>query len=206
MEESALISNARQGDLAAYNELVLQYQDVVYSHTLHLLGDPNSADDITQDTFIRAFEKIGGYRGGSFRAWLLRIARNLSFDEMRKWKTHTLLPFEYTRPDGEEQEAVWSVDPDPLPEAQVEQHQLRDNLNACLDLLPESARSVLLLVDAQGLDYNEAASVLGIPTGTVKSRLARARGLMRSLMVRSTPRKQAQDWQAGIFCEVLSPA
>lgn len=206
MEEGLLISAAQRGDLEAFNELVFLYQDLVYNHTFHLMRDAHNADDLTQETFIRAFDKIRSFRGGSFRSWLLRIARNLCFDEMRRMKAHTLLSLEVTHADGEERDAAWNVDPSPFPESLVEQRQLRDSLNACLEKLPESARSVLLLVDAQGLDYAEAAEVLGIPTGTVKSRLARARALMRSMVVRSSPRKQDSEPVMPFFLECLSPA
>lgn len=198
--EKQMISQAQAGDLEAFNELVLKYQDLVFAQTMRLVGDPALAEDLAQDTFIRAYEKLAGYRGGSFKFWLLRIASNLAFDEIRRWKKYSLLPLEYTHPDGDELEASWSVDPDPLPEAQLEHSQLKDTLEACLMEMPEAARAVLVLVDAQGLDYSEAAEALGVPKGTIKSRLARARVQLRSLLVRRAPAQpEPERWEMNVF-------
>lgn len=199
-DEKLVISRAQAGDLEAFNELVVKYQDVVFAQAVRLVGDPALGEDLAQETFIRAYEKLGSYRGGSFKFWLLRIVSNLAFDEIRRWKKYSLVPLDYTHPDGDEQEASWSVDPEPLPEAQLERRQLKDSLQACLMEMPEGARAVLVLVDAQGLDYAEAAEVLGVPTGTIKSRLARARVQLRSLLARKTPApSEADRWEMNVF-------
>ena len=83
MDEIALITDARQGDLDAFNRLVLAYQDRVYSQAYRLLNDPHGADDATQEAFISAYKNLRSFRGGSFRAWLLRIVTNACYDELR---------------------------------------------------------------------------------------------------------------------------
>ena len=81
--EQEMISKASQGDLNAFNELVLAYQDIVFAHARNLLGDSDPADDAAQESFIKIFQKINGFRGGSFRAWILKIVTNTSFDLIR---------------------------------------------------------------------------------------------------------------------------
>src|SRR5512143_560597 len=90
--ESALLSSAAKGDLEAFNDLVLKYQDLVYNISRSILGNVDAAQDATQEAFIRAFQHIDGYRGGSFRGWLLRIATNTCYDVLRALRRHPTVP------------------------------------------------------------------------------------------------------------------
>lgn len=200
MDEQALIAAARQGDLEAFNQLVLVYQDLVYHQAYRLMGDSDSAEDMTQEAFIRAFEKLPSYRGDGFRAWLMRLAANLCYDELRRRKRATLLSLEPVGSDGEEMEATWTRDDELLPEAAAEQKELRSFLDRHLDELSPRAREVLVLVDAIGMDYIEAAQTLGVPVGTVKSRLARARTELRGRLMMNTQQLAAHYVPAAIPC------
>ena len=176
MEESELIRFAREGDLEAFNRLVLTYQDAVYNQGLRLLGESAAAADAAQDAFISAFRNLRSYRGGSFKAWLLRIATNLCYDELRRRKRRPAIPLEPVDDEGEEVESPrWSIDPGERPEEAMERVELEQAIQHCLDNLPVDFRAVVVLVDVQGLDYTEAAQAVGKPVGTIKSRLARAR-------------------------------
>jgi len=116
MEELELIQTASQGDLTAFNELVLKYQDQVFNLACHILGNQDLAEDTAQDTFILAFQKIHQFRGGSFRAWLLKIATNRCYDEMRTWKRHPHLPLEPTDKENNTNDSPsWIKGPGPLP-------------------------------------------------------------------------------------------
>jgi RNA polymerase sigma factor (sigma-70 family) len=84
MDESALIQDARAGDLDAFNRLVLAYQELAYNLAFRMLSEQEAAADVTQDAFISAYKSLGSYRGGSFRAWLLRIVTNGCYDELRR--------------------------------------------------------------------------------------------------------------------------
>ena len=84
LEESKLIAAARKGDLEAFNQLVLAYQNLLYTQAYRLLGDGQLADDATQETFIKSYQKLSTYRGGSFKVWLLRIVTNVCYDELRR--------------------------------------------------------------------------------------------------------------------------
>jgi RNA polymerase sigma-70 factor (ECF subfamily) len=171
---------AIQGDLDAFNQLVLRYQDLAYSHAYALLGDSDSAEDAAQDGFIKAFQAMSGYRGGSFRGWLLKIVTNSAYDMLRQYYRHPSQPLFPEDKNGEEIESVpWLVDPAASVQDAVEQNELSENIYKVLEDLPEVYRSVLTLIDINDLDYTEAAEALNVPMGTVKSRLARARLQMK---------------------------
>lgn len=183
MDEIALINDARQGDLDAFNRLVLAYQDRVYSQAYRVLNDPQGADDATQEAFISAYKNLRSFRGGSFRAWLLRIVTNACYDELRRRKRKPTTSLEPLDDSGDEIESPhWIADPGELPEENVIRAELGKAIQNCLEKLPVDFRVVMVLVDVQGMDYLEAADVVGKPLGTVKSRLARARGRMRDCL------------------------
>jgi len=178
--EELLIDKASQGDLDAFNQLVLCYQDVIYNHCLVLLGDSDAADDAAQESFIKAFQGLNGFRGGSFRAWLFQIATNSAYDILRRFRRHPILPLFPEDDLGEEVESpAWIADPNPSPHFVMEKKEFSDTLYRMISELPGTYRNVLTLVDVQELDYSTAAAVLNVPIGTVKSRLARARDQIR---------------------------
>jgi RNA polymerase sigma factor (sigma-70 family) len=183
MDEVALICAARKGDLDSFNRLVLAYQDMIYNQAYRMIGEPETAEDATQDAFISAFRKLGSYRGGSFKAWLLRIVTNLCYDEMRRRKRRPTVPLEPVDNDDEEIESPrWLSDPGESPEDTTEREELTRALEHCIKGLSPEFRAIVTLIDLQGLDYTEAALVVGKPLGTVKSRLARARHRLRNCL------------------------
>ncbi len=183
MDEIALIQAAKGGDLDSFNRLVLAYQDLVYNQAFRMIGEEESADDATQNAFISAYKHLGSFRGGSFKAWLLRIVTNACYDELRRRKRRPTIPLEPLDDAGEEVESPsWMVDPTEHPEEQVQRHELQNAIQHCLDKLPDDFRSAVVMVDVQGLDYSEAAESIGTPIGTIKSRLARARLRLRDCL------------------------
>jgi len=178
--EQTLVTLASKGDLDAFNQLVLTHQNMAYHHAYSLLGDPDQAEDATQESFIKVFQAISGFRGGSFRSWLLRIVSNSAYDMLRRSRRHPTQPLFPVDEDGEEIEsAAWLVDPNASIQSTVEQNELSKDIYKVLDELPTVYRSVLTLIDVHDLDYTEAAQALKVPIGTVKSRLARARLQMK---------------------------
>src|SRR4030043_178179 len=105
MDEAALILAASKGDLDSFNRLVLVYQDIVYSQAYRIMGEADEAEDAAQDAFISAFRHLGSYRGGSFKAWLLRIVTNVCYDELRRRKRRPTTPLEPSDDEGEEIES-----------------------------------------------------------------------------------------------------
>jgi len=174
--EEALLTGAANGDLDAFNQLVLRYQNMAYNHAYALLGDSDSAQDAAQDGFLKAFQALPAFRGGSFRGWLLKIITNSAYDLLRRSQRH---PTQSLFPEdkyGEEMEsAAWLADPSASVQDAVEQKELSSDIYKILHELPDVYRSVITLIDINELDYAEAAQALRVPIGTVKSRLARAR-------------------------------
>ena len=183
MDETGLIEAAQHGDLDAFNRLVLAYQNMVYNQAYRVVGDMDVAEDASQDAFIIAFRKLGTYRGGSFKAWLLRIVTNLCYDELRRRKRRPTTPLEPMDHDDDEIESPrWLSDPSETPEQTAERVELAKAIQYCLNGLPPDFRAIVTLVDIQGLDYSEAAQAMNRPLGTVKSRLARARTRLRDCL------------------------
>ena len=175
-DEKALVQMAAKGDLDTFNQLVLNHQDVAYNHAYALLGDSALAEDATQESFLKGFQAIGDFRGGSFRAWILRIVSNTAYDLLRTSTRHPTQPLFPEHEEGDEVESpAWLADPSLSVEGIVEQHEESNRLYRLLDQLPDAYRSAITLVDLYGLDYTEAAQALNVPIGTLKSRLARAR-------------------------------
>ncbi len=183
MDEMALIRSAQRGDLDAFNTLVLAYQDMLFNTALRILGDDDLAADATQDAFIAAFRGLNSYRGGSFKAWLLRTVTNTCYDELRRRKRRPTTPLEPEVPDGEDMDTPrWLADPALSPEQSAEAVELEHAIQHCLDGLPLEFRTVVVMADLQGLDYTEVATAVRAPLGTIKSRLARARLRLRECL------------------------
>jgi len=183
MEDIELIQAARQADLTAFNELVMKYQNQVFHRALSLLRNQDLAEDVTQEAFILAFRKLYQFHGDSFQAWLLKIVTNLCYSEMRKWNHESLELLEPVNVEGETNESpYWLRDSAPGPEEAAEMGELHEKLEAVLSKLPEIYQDVISLIDIQKLDYKEAAAVMGVSIGTVKSRLARGRMQFRAIL------------------------
>lgn len=183
MNEIAYIARALEGDLEAFNQLVLTYQDSAYNLAYRMLNDPDAAADVTQTAFIAAYRHLKTYRGGSFRAWVLRMVTNACYDELRRRKRRPTVTLEPLNRDEEEIESpTWLADNHLSPEEAVQMREVEKAITHCLQQLPEDFRAVVIMVDVEGYDYNEVAQILGKPLGTIKSRLARARFRLRDCL------------------------
>jgi RNA polymerase sigma-70 factor (ECF subfamily) len=180
MDESKLIAQAQEGDLTAYNTLVLHYQDIVYNVALRIMKDPASADDAAQEAFISAYKAIKSFRGGSFKSWLLRIVTNTCYDELRRRKRRPQSSLDEIT---EENPSVgFMADDDVGPEDHREQVELVDAVKRCMDELPDEQRIAAVLCDVEGRDYQEIAEIMSVSLGTVKSRISRARSKLRDCL------------------------
>jgi RNA polymerase sigma-70 factor (ECF subfamily) len=185
MDEQTLISAAQRGDLEAFNELVLLYQDFLFRVAMNILGDDDTAGDATQQALISAFRNIKKFRGGSLRSWLSRITVNACYDELRRVARAKDVPLQGYDEYGEEMgPASWMIAPELSPEEQAERSDLVDAIQSSLDALDDHYRLVVQLVDVENLSYEETAAALNVPVGTVKSRLARARNALRHSLQR----------------------
>lgn len=180
MDEQELISRSQSGDIQAFNDLVELYQRQVYNLALRMLGSAETAEDATQDTFVSAYRAIAGFRGGSFKAWILRIATNSCRDKMRVSRRASIVSLDNLM---EEVGDFIADDKTESPEDYAQRRELGRLLDGSLARLPEDQRLVVVLSDIQGLTYEEIAQVIGISLGTVKSRLSRARLRLRELLL-----------------------
>ena len=184
MDETLLIQAALSGELDAFNRLVIAYQDLAYNVAFRMMGDEDEAADATQSAFISAFRNLRSFRGGSFKAWVLRMVTNSCYDELRRKQRHPTTPLEpKIDDDGDELETPrWIASDDPAPEDRLEVKELEHAIQHCLEKLTAEFRTVVVLIDLQGLDYEEVAQSSRVPLGTIKSRLARARYKLRDCL------------------------
>lgn len=181
MDEQALIDSARKGDARAFNQLVLLYQGMAYNVAFRILTDPDAASDATQEAFLKAFKAMRRFRGGSFKAWLLRIVTNACYDQLRRKQRRPTSSLDDLPVDADH--SYHLHDPAEKPHEYVERQELGQTIQAGISTLPVEQRTVLVLSDVQGLSYVEIAEVMGISLGTVKSRLSRGRARLRDYMV-----------------------
>jgi RNA polymerase sigma-70 factor (ECF subfamily) len=180
VEETALITAAQKGELGAFNQLILQYQSLAYNVAYRILGEADAAADVTQETFIKAFKSIRQYRGGSFKAWLLRIVTNACYDQLRVRQRRPTSSLEELMEDPEH--PIQLLHDGERPEEYVLRSELSDVIQAGIAALPEEQRTVLILCDIEGLSYQEVVEVTGAEMGTVKSRLSRGRARLRDFL------------------------
>ena len=182
MDEKALITAAQQGDVDAFNRLVLAYQNMTYNLAYRILGDGDAAADATQDAFLSAYRGIGRFRGGSFKAWLLRIVTNACYDQLRVKQRRPTTSLE----------TLLVADPESGPSfaeegEKPEEYTLRQELSRAIQVgigtLPADQRVTLVLSDIQGFNYQEIAEITDVSLGTVKSRLSRARARLRDFLL-----------------------
>ncbi|MER2599738.1 MAG: sigma-70 family RNA polymerase sigma factor [Caldilineales bacterium] len=181
MDEQALIDAARQGNLAAFNRLVLTYQGLTYNLAYRILSNADSAEDAAQEAFIKAYRHLGQYRGGSFKAWLLRIVTNVCYDQLRHKQRRPAGSLEDLAVD--EDHAADLVDKAEEPADYALRQELSRAIEAGINQLPAEQRIVLTLSDIEGLSYEEIAVVMDTSLGTVKSRLSRARAKLRDFLL-----------------------
>lgn len=190
--ERAAISRSQRGDRSAFNELVARYQSAAYGLALRMLGDPDAAADVTQDAFFSAFRNIRAFRGGTFRAWLLRIVSNGCYDYWRAQRRRPADSLDALLSSGDEALGMQALEPEltepaSQPDWNPEEAALRAEVIAAIEAailkLAPDQRLVIILSDIQGMSYEEIARVAGTPLGTVKSRIARARARLRELLL-----------------------
>jgi RNA polymerase sigma-70 factor (ECF subfamily) len=180
MNEESLVRQAQTGDIAAFNRLVVQYQELVFNVAYRIMGDPAVAEDVTQETFITAHQSLRTFRGGSFKSWLMRVATNRCYDELRRRKRRPQSSLDELMDENESFAFLRS--PNDGPEAHRQRVELALVIERCLKDLPDDQRIVTVLGDVEGYDYQEIATITKVSLGTVKSRLSRARAKLRDCL------------------------
>lgn len=182
-EERRLVAESQRGDVDSFNQLVYLYQNRVYNLCYRMLGEADMAADASQDTFISAFRSIRGFRGGSFRSWLLRIATNTCYDVLRARKRRPTISLDAATDTSDT--GTSHFEPHDTHET-PDEFSLRQELGAAiqhaLEQLPEDQRLAIILSDIQGMNYQEIAEVTRSNLGTIKSRLSRGRSRLRDIL------------------------
>ena len=194
--DDTLAEQAQSGDVTAFNALVERYQRPVFGLSLRMLGSPAAAEDAAQEAFFSAWRAIDRYRGGSFQAWILRIAGNQCRDELRRRKRRPSKSL-----DGLMEvagEAVAGPARTRSPEQQAMDGELGAVLQTALNILPPDQRQAIILSDIHALAYSEIAQVMATSVGTVKSRISRGRARLRTYLLErgelsGTPRRRTEQ-------------
>ncbi len=182
---SALLQRAQAGDAAAFERLVEPHIPRMYNYIARMTGDPAEADDLMQDALLRAYRALGSFRGGAtFQTWLYRIATNICVDALRRRRRQGARTFSLDDPldvaEGQVTRDVADHASDPQQLAEV--GELQEEVVKAIGELSPKLRSVVVLFDLEGLTYEQIAQALGLPLGTVKSRLFNARVRLRELL------------------------
>jgi len=182
----ALVQQCAAGEEDACTRLVTDHQRMVYQLALHLLGDPQEAQDLTQEVFLKVFRTLAQFRGqAALRTWIYRIVVNQASNRQRWWrrrkKSQQVALDDYTVTHGELPEARNFAMPDRV----LQQHETSERVWQALNALPFDQRAVIVLREIDGLSYEEIATSLNVAVGTVKSRLARARESLRLRLMHS---------------------
>ena len=180
MDEQALIATARRGDAQAFNRLIETYQAIVYNVAYRILHDQDAAADAAQEAFLSAFHGLASFRGGSFKAWLLRIVTNACYDQLRVAQRRPTSSLDDLQVDPDH--SAMLLDEAETPEEYALRQDLGRSIQAGLDELPADQRATLILSDIQGLSYEEIAQATSVSLGTVKSRLSRGRARLRDYL------------------------
>ena len=169
--ENEMIARAVKGDAQAFETLMEAYEKKIYGLCLRMMGNPHDGEDAAQEAMLKIWQKLDQYRGESaFSTWVYRVAASICMDAIRKRSRQTQPSLENMKEQGFD-----PADSADTPEERVEKKEQQEDIQRAISSVPEQMRSVFILRDVHGLSVEETASALQIATGTVKSRLARAR-------------------------------
>jgi RNA polymerase sigma-70 factor (ECF subfamily) len=183
VEEKVLVDRARRGDLRAYDELVKRYQERIYATIYHMTSNHEDANDLAQESFVKAFQALKSFKGGSsFYTWLYRIAVNKTINFLKQRKNRQHMSLNDLDFNAEHDPDLVALISDKTPRREVGLTELQEKLNAALLKLSDSHRMAVVLHDVQGLSHEEIAKIVQCNIGTVRSRLFYARQQLQALL------------------------
>jgi RNA polymerase sigma factor RpoE len=183
VEEMDLVKRARKGDLAAYDDLVRRYQERIYATIYHMTSNHEDANDLAQEAFIKAFQALRSFKGGSsFYTWVYRIAVNKTINFLKQRKNRTQMSLDDLDFNAEHDPDLVALVSDKTPRREVALAELQEKLNAAMQKLSEPHRLVVTLHDVQGLSHEEIAEIMDCNVGTVRSRLFYARQQLQAYL------------------------
>jgi RNA polymerase sigma-70 factor (ECF subfamily) len=182
-EEPALVARARRGDLPAYDELVKRYQERIYATIYHMTSNHDDANDLAQESFIKAYQALKSFKGGSsFYTWLYRIAVNKTINFLKQRKNRTHMSLNDLDFNAEHDPDLMALISNKTPRRDADLNELQEKLNAALLKLSDSHRLVVVLHDVQGESHEDIAKIMDCNIGTVRSRLFYARQQLQSYL------------------------
>jgi RNA polymerase sigma-70 factor, ECF subfamily len=181
MNEDTLVARSLLGDLEAFNQLVLEHQNLAYQVAYYLLYDKDAATNAVQDSFVRAFRTLESFPSGSFRNWLMRIVTNTCCELLRKQPCHLIVDMEMLQ--LREHHAARQGSEPYLPLQTREWTEVLPHLIAGIHSLPDEQQVALVLNDIHGFSYSEMAEICGIAPGTAKTCVSVARARLRDYLV-----------------------
>lgn len=183
VEEMVLVKRARQGDLGAYDELVKRYQERIYATVYHMTANHEDANDLAQEAFIKAFQALKSFKGGSsFYTWVYRIAVNKTINFLKQRKNKTQLSLDDLDFNAEHDPDLMALISEKTPRREMNLLELQEKLNTAMQKLSEPHRLVVTLHDVQGLSHEEIAEIMDCNIGTVRSRLFYARQQLQAYL------------------------
>ncbi|NLM44449.1 MAG: sigma-70 family RNA polymerase sigma factor [Clostridiales bacterium] len=179
-QEKLLVYRSKKGDIDAFEELIYNYEKKAYNIAYRIMGNEEDAKDMAQEAFIKIYKSIGNFRGDStFSTWLYRIVTNVCLDELRKRKKNNTVPLEMSI-ESEKGTAIVELSAEKeTPEDIYEQVEKKQLIQSAISSLSEDYKTVIILRDVQGFSYEEIATMLNCSLGTIKSRINRARNLLK---------------------------
>jgi RNA polymerase sigma-70 factor (ECF subfamily) len=182
-DDGMLIERSRRGDRAAFDQLVSKHQQRAYQYAYRLTRDPEEAADVVAESFIRMFKALDNFKGDSaFTTWMYRIATNCFLDIRKKKRSKPAISLEATVQTTDGEVAYQFEDTSSSPHEEAERTEAMSAVQDAIEQLPEYQRAIIIMYHAEMQSYEEIASALNLPIGTVKSRLNRARLSLRNLL------------------------
>ena len=183
VEEMELVTRARKGDLTAYDDLVRRYQERIYATVYHMTSNHEDANDLAQEAFIKAFQALKSFKGGSsFYTWVYRIAVNKTINFLKQRKNKTHMSLDDLDFNAEHDPDLVALISDKTPRREAGLAELQEKLNIAMQRLSEPHRLVVTLHDVQGLSHEEIAKIADCNIGTVRSRLFYARQQLQAYL------------------------
>lgn len=177
-DESKTLERAKQGDAGAFEELLTRYEKRIYNIAYRMMGNPNDAQDMAQESIIKAYRGLHTFKGSCmFSSWVYRITVNTCLDEIRKRKKRDVLYM-----DAVEGEPAGFTDHAPLPDQIIESREQYANILSAINTLNEEYKAVIVLRDMQGFSYQDISQIIDCNIGTVKSRINRARNILKTVL------------------------
>jgi RNA polymerase sigma-70 factor (ECF subfamily) len=181
--ELRLVSRARRGDLSAYDELIRRYQERIYATIYHMTANHEDANDLAQETFIRAFHALKSFKGGSsFYTWVYRIAVNKTINFLKQRKHRAMMSLDDLDSNAEHNPELVALISDKTPRREINLAELQEKLNEAMLKLSEPHRLAVTLHDVQGMSHEDIAKIMDCNIGTVRSRLFYARQQLQAYL------------------------